>query len=619
MAYLPAHDDLLHHPSLLRSVILLLVLASATFIAIGLFLLNTPSITLSFEAVALGVLIVIGFFAMLVIAVSAIRNERQLAEVLTGIASAVHTSQIEQLPQNLHTTPSAIIPVPIATDASTTQPDAPAPIGLSESPTLSESETALPEDPMLHDQTNESMAVVETLTELAAVCTAALKRQRAILRELEGMSKLLPQSPSHDPLTGALNHSALMQRLIPDVEFAQQHQRPLALAIFDIDNFHTINITYGYRFGDEVLFTVAERIRSELSENEMLSRLGGDRFAIVWPGLNTQQAQVAVERVMAAVKQGPLLVMPEDNNQHAGETVRISVRAGLAICPDDGYSAQALLDLALDALSHATKETGPRLMAVNTTSQTTQTTHISHDEQFIADVDTNELPVITKQMLPQTPPPATPPQPAPEQDLVKTPRSYIDMMTQTSTSIQALTSALESQDPDSFIKSRRLAELAEETALLLNRSVEEARLVGLGALLHDVGNLGIPSEILQKPEALTAEEWAFVRKHPHLGERLLSSIGGVLAAVASIVASHREHWDGRGYPAGLAGEAIPLGARIVAVCDTYGAMTSTRPYRGAYTHEEAVAELRRYAGTQFDPAVVEAFIMALEQEHDRRE
>jgi two-component system, cell cycle response regulator len=127
-----------------------------------------------------------------------------------------------------------------------------------------------------------------------------------------------------------------------------------------------------------------------------------------------------------------------------------------------------------------------------------------------------------------------------------------------------------------------------------------------GAELHDVGKMAIPDAILHKPAGLAPDEWAFVHQHTIIGERILAA-APALRAVGALVRSSHERWDGRGYPDRLAGDAIPLGARVIAVCDAYDAMRSDRPYRRACPQDEALAELRRCAGRQFDPAVVEAF------------
>src|SRR5207249_553727 len=129
--------------------------------------------------------------------------------------------------------------------------------------------------------------------------------------------------------------------------------------------------------------------------------------------------------------------------------------------------------------------------------------------------------------------------------------------------------------------------------------------------LHDVGKLAIPDDVLQKPGPLDVNEWAFIKQHTVMGERILVASPG-WSGVGTIVRATHERWDGEGYPDGLVGEEIPLAARIIAVCDAFSAMTSQRPYRLPVTREMALTELRRCAGTQFDPAVIEAFC-ALEE------
>jgi putative nucleotidyltransferase with HDIG domain len=157
----------------------------------------------------------------------------------------------------------------------------------------------------------------------------------------------------------------------------------------------------------------------------------------------------------------------------------------------------------------------------------------------------------------------------------------------------------------------------EHTESVTACSVELARKLGVtngemydlerGALLHDIGKIGVPDDVLHKPGPLTDAEWEEMRKHPEIGYRMCSRIG-FLKSAAEIVLRHHEHWNGAGYPDGLAGKRIPLGARILAVVDAFHAITSDRPYRSAQPAEYAVSELRRCSGTQFDPDVVDAFL-----------
>ena len=152
--------------------------------------------------------------------------------------------------------------------------------------------------------------------------------------------------------------------------------------------------------------------------------------------------------------------------------------------------------------------------------------------------------------------------------------------------------------------SRGVVELALEVAGRLGLDAEQRRNLEFGALLHDVGKVAIPKEIINKPGPLDADEWAVMRTHTIEGQRMLDRVGGFMSDVGRIVRSHHERWDGGGYPDGLAGAAIPVEARIIAVCDAWNAMTTTRAYRAALPAAVAAEELRRCTGSQFDPAIV---------------
>ena len=171
----------------------------------------------------------------------------------------------------------------------------------------------------------------------------------------------------------------------------------------------------------------------------------------------------------------------------------------------------------------------------------------------------------------------------------------------------ALIRALADLDGETYAHSLQVAATATELARRLGLQGDELIDIEFGALLHDIGKLCLPQRLLSKPGPLTEAERRLIRKHPDWGAGLVEDIPG-LEEVAAIVRFHHERPDGTGYPHGLPYADIPMGARIVSVCDAYGAMTKTRPYRAALRHDAALAELERHAGTQFDPAVVEALI-----------
>jgi two-component system cell cycle response regulator len=177
---------------------------------------------------------------------------------------------------------------------------------------------------------------------------------------------------------------------------------------------------------------------------------------------------------------------------------------------------------------------------------------------------------------------------------------------------------LSERRPDLHLRLRDIGELALEVGRELHMGPEGLDEVARAAELHDVGKIAVPDAILDKPGTLDPVEWSFMRRHPLIGERILLA-APALRPVARLVRSSHERWDGTGYPDGLSGDAIPLGARVVAVCDAFDAMTTERPYRQPVTVEEAVAELRECAGTQFDPMVVEAFCRVIARERPDRD
>ncbi|HEY6825549.1 MAG TPA: HD domain-containing phosphohydrolase [Gemmatimonadaceae bacterium] len=180
-----------------------------------------------------------------------------------------------------------------------------------------------------------------------------------------------------------------------------------------------------------------------------------------------------------------------------------------------------------------------------------------------------------------------------------------------------LAAAGEARDDDTGQHTRRVGELAARIAEALGLSCEEVDLIRLAAPLHDVGKIGIPDSILRKPGPLTADEFAVMQKHTVIGAEMLADGATPHIRMAEAIArSHHEWWNGGGYPDGLAGSAIPLAARIVAVADVYDALTHARPYRRAWSRDRVIGELRRKAGTHFEPRVVEAFLEGVLSDRD---
>jgi len=191
-------------------------------------------------------------------------------------------------------------------------------------------------------------------------------------------------------------------------------------------------------------------------------------------------------------------------------------------------------------------------------------------------------------------------------------RSNLELAVAYDATIEGWARALDLRDRETQDHTWRVTEMTLRLARALGVAEDQLAHLRRGALLHDIGKMGVPDAILLKPGPLTEEEWAVMKQHPRLAHEMLSPIAFLRPAL-DIPYAHHERWDGTGYPRGLRGEEIPLAARIFAVVDVFDALTSDRPYRKAWSREEALAYIRQQAGTHFDPRVVEAFLRELER------
>jgi len=187
----------------------------------------------------------------------------------------------------------------------------------------------------------------------------------------------------------------------------------------------------------------------------------------------------------------------------------------------------------------------------------------------------------------------------------------------TGQTLKALFEAVYRKYPHTGEHARAVARLSGLVGREMSLPAHEMRTLLFGALLHDVGKIAVPNEIINKPGPLTAEEWLVIKAHTIEGQRMLDRVGGLLSEVGRIVRSSHERWDGSGYPDGLAGHEIPLGSTIVSCCDAFSAMTTDRSYRAAMSVDEALTELRTESGSQFNPAVVDVLTRIIERSTPR--
>jgi diguanylate cyclase (GGDEF)-like protein len=348
-----------------------------------------------------------------------------------------------------------------------------------------------------------------------------------------------------DPLTNLGNHRHFHERLQRELAQAEEKNQPLSLCLVDIDDFKRINDRFGHPAGDGVLGQVGKRLR----QGGEAFRLGGDEFAVLMPGLTGQHAFTAASSIVDRVAALDL--------EHIGS---ITVSAGLATFPVQGVGRDELIRLADSALYWAKEHGKNQVRAYRP--------------------DVVELAELRR--------------------LAAGPDRAARYRAAAS-----LAKAVDARDAYTGSHSERVGELAARIAVRMNADPEQVELIRLAGSLHDLGKLAIPEEILRKPAPLTEAERLVLERHPQIGYRMLESLG--VDPVAEWVLHHHERWDGAGYPDGVYGEAIPLGARIIFVADAYDAMTSDRVYRRRLTVEDALLELQRCAGTQFDPDVVAAF------------
>jgi diguanylate cyclase (GGDEF)-like protein len=348
-----------------------------------------------------------------------------------------------------------------------------------------------------------------------------------------------------DPLTGLGNHRHFHERLQRELMDAHERSTPLTLVLIDIDEFKQINDTYGHPAGDRVLSQVAGRLR----QGGEAFRLGGDEFAVLLPGEDAHNAVAAASSILERIR----TLTVEQN-------IRMTASAGVATFPSQGVGRDELIRLADSALYWA-KEHGK-----------------------------NQVRVYRPDVL--------------ELSALKRIAAGPDRAARYRAAA-SLAKAVDARDVYTGSHSERVSDMAARVAVRLGLPDEQVELTRLAGSLHDLGKLAIPEEILRKPGPLTDAERLVLERHPQIGYRMLDSLG--VDPVAEWVLHHHERWDGGGYPDGLFGEEIPIGARIIFVADAYDAMTSDRVYRQRLSEEEALAELRRCAGTQFDPRIVAAF------------
>ena len=358
-----------------------------------------------------------------------------------------------------------------------------------------------------------------------------------------------------DELTGLFNRRHFEERLQEEVSRHSRYGEMFSILMIDLDNFKSYNDVYGHPAGDILMSQIGKILRRSVRNVDQAFRYGGDEFVVILPQTAKDDAYVVAERIRGQIA-GEMEKKP----------ISVTCSIGLASYPSDGVVGSELVEVADTALYYAKRTGGNRIY-------------------------------LSSKILPKPPDDGGMP--------------GIDTRRDSLSAVYALVSAVEAKDSYTYGHSKKVNTYAVALAEAIGLSPDEVFKVSTAALLHDIGKIGIPDRVLNKEGELNEEDWKAIKAHPRLGATIIGNIPNLVPCVSSIL-HHHERWDGRGYPEGLKGEEIPIEARILAIADSYAAMSSARPYRPALSREDVIKELKQGAGIKYDPKLVEVFVGTVE-------
>jgi diguanylate cyclase (GGDEF)-like protein len=369
--------------------------------------------------------------------------------------------------------------------------------------------------------------------------------------------KEISEKANKDFLTGLNNHGYFKEVLEKEVAAAKESDQPLSVVIMDIDDFKKFNDLYGHIEGDHLLQEFGALLKTEAdAANYIVARYGGEEFAIIMPKTNRHTAYSFVNELRKKVN---------DTYYKGVERLPygcLSFSSGIAECEKETYSISELLNKA-DQAMYAAKNQGKNLVHIYNGHSEYSVKHSLSLEKELEEAEF-QLKIFL------------------------------------------------SKDVYTYRHSKRVYQYAVDFSRILNLSVHERKTLILGALVHDIGKIEIPRDILNKQGKLESHEWEMMKKHVTWGKEIIST-NKKLEDLIPLVELHHERYDGNGYPYGLAGKSIPKLARILCVIDSFDAMTTERPYQKTKSFQEAIEELRDCSGKQFDPQIIEPFIAMIKQ------
>jgi diguanylate cyclase (GGDEF)-like protein/PAS domain S-box-containing protein len=412
--------------------------------------------------------------------------------------------------------------------------------------------------------TFDDMTLIEKKnTHLRKLLQKLMKSRADIRRQNQELKSLA----TRDALTKCLNRRSFFTHFEGHLAAAGRYDYPLSCLMVDVDRFKSINDTHGHGVGDQVLQRVAELLRSMVRKSDLLCRYGGEEFCILLPHVDLDEAVQAAERFRAGLEAQPCC------------NITVTASFGVSALSLGAHEPRELLDQADQALYAAKRAGRNRVVSWDRVPEATPAEEARRGHAAPPDVE-REVPLPFH-------------------------------------AVTALVSALAYRHPDTAEHSRRVADLCVAAAEgLLSRG--ECYVLEVAGMLHDIGKLGVPDAILMKPGPLTEVEWKVIRTHERIGQEIIAA--SFTSEELAAITRHHHAWYGGSPndPDAVKGPDIPVGARLLALADAYDAMVSDRVYRQGKSQEEAFAELRRGAGTQFDPGLVERFIATVLARDDSR-
>lgn len=364
-----------------------------------------------------------------------------------------------------------------------------------------------------------------------------------------------------DGLTKLYNHRYFHEVL---GQYIQENTcETFSVAMVDVDLFKLYNDLYGHSAGDRALAKIAEVLKESTQEEDIIARYGGEEFAIIFPNVDGERSFKAIETIRRAVENKFY------SSEHINEFLTVSI--GVANYPRDGVTPEEILDCA-DKAMYGAKQNGRNQCMV-----------FSKAEENHYFQDQNELEIM--------------------QDSIKS--AYFS-------AIYALAATIDAKDHYTYGHSENVSNYSVALAKAAGFDEEQIETVRSAGLLHDIGKIGVPEAILTKTTPLTPEEFEIMKRHVDISITIIKHVPNLVKVIPAIMC-HHERYDGKGYPRGIKGESIPIEGRCLAIVDAFDAMTTDRPYRKALSMEDALKELEKNKGTQFDPVLTKIFIKLFDE------